>query len=340
MPGGILDNNDYVEEQALQRGQGGGRGGQGGGPGGTFGGGFGGGGFGGFGYQPGGFGSNPQMRRLQVAGPRGPVPVTFARPGFGAQGPMAAPQAPQGQFSGAPSPKGLNQAAGASGGIRGMLEGLARDIGRRNGTQGGGAGGYSPGGELEQFQNEGDPRALANWLLSQYQNAGNFGPGGNPAIIGAMQDSAARQGNQASQRAQLSADVSGMDPAQAAAYRARTDVASNTASQQGMQEAMLQQLLGRQQFGDNLFGNMLGHSYGWDSADQRGALDRRAASEQRPSALGQWGSLLGTIGGTMLGGPMGGAIGGGLGGTFGGGGGSGGSGGYTGAWRPALPQAY
>lgn len=283
MPGGILDNNDYVEEQALQRGGRGGRGGQGPGPGGGFGGAFGFGG-GGYGFQPGGYGTNPLTRKVPMQGARGPVPVTMAQPGFQA---------------GKTGPGALNQAQGASGGFRGMTEGLARGIGRRNGVGTGGAGGYSPAGELGEFQNAGDPRSLANWLLSQYQAGGNFDPNGNPAIMRSLQDNAARQGNQASQRAQLNADVSGMDPAQAAAYRARTDVASNTASQQGISEAMLQQLLSRQQFGDNLFGGMLDHSYGWDRADQQGQLERRMASQQRGGGLG---GFLGNIGGAVLGG--------------------------------------
>ena len=291
MPGGILDDNDYVDNIVKGSGRGG-RGGQGAGPGGTYGGGFGGGGFGGYGYQPGGFGTTPQMRKLAVQGPAGPVVTSFPTNSF---------QMAQSPLSGAPSPKALNTATPTAGGLFGSrLGALAQNLGQRAG--GGSSAPYSPANELGEFQSQGDVRSLANWLLSQYQGNGAFSPGGDPNIIRALQDNAARQGNQASQRAQLAASVSGMDPAQAAAYRARTDVASNTASQQGISDAMLQQLLSRQNFGDNLLGTMLGHSYGWDRGQQGFDFNSALQSQQRGGGLGQF---LGGIGGTVLGGYLG-----------------------------------
>lgn len=324
MPGGILGDNDYVENIVKGSGRGG-RGGQGPGPGGTYGGGFGGGGFGGFGYQPGGFGTNPQMRKLQVQGPAGPVTASYPTNSF---------QMQQSPFSAAPSPKALNQAAPAGGVPNfGGIGDIMRRLQERQ--QAGAGGGYSPQGQLGNFENTGDPRSLANWLLSQYQGNGAFSPGGDPNIMRALQDNAARQGNQASQRAQLAANVSGMDPAQAAAYRARTDVASNTASQQGISDAMLQQLLSRQGFGDQLFGNMLGHSYGWDRGQQGFDFQNALQSQMRGGGLGQF---LGGIGGSLLPG-LGGLFGGGGGGAVGGGGGGYG-GGMLGRPTHTFPQAY
>lgn len=311
----ILDN-DYVEN--IQRGGRGGRGGQGGGPGGSYPGAA---GFGGYGYagSPGGYGSTPTVRRFTVPGAAGPIPVH--------------------SLTSSLTPKSLNRAAPTD--YSGNFGGLRDIIGRLQEQQAGGSG-YSQENEMEKFLRDGNPQGLMSWLLQRYQAANNYGPDGSSAVMGSMQDNAARAGNQARQRAQLAADVSGLDPAAAAALRLRTDVGSNTDANTLMSQALMQQLLSRQGFGDQLLMDELNHLRGWQRADQGAALDRRSIDQQRGGGLG---SFIGQIGGALL--P---SILPGLGGLFGGGGSTGGGGspgyyagggGFTGniggARRPAIP---
>ena len=300
MPG-PLDDNDYVENQTRGS-RGGGRGGQGGGPGGTY---YGASGVGGYGYagSPGGYGMTPAVRKLLVPGASGPVAVQTARNSLAPQGvPMYAPGMTSrpdlgGTTMGKTGPGALNQAQPAApGGPFGRrFQNLIGNIQQQQQNNAPGMTGWSPENRLEAYQTRGDWQALMSYLTSLYQQNGSFSPEGSRAILSGLEDQASRQSNQARQRAQLSADVMGLDPASAAALKLRTDLGSNTDRNAMLANASMQQLLSRQNFGDEGYMTMLRHSLGWDSADQAAALQRRGMDHQ--AGTGNWfGDISGLLG--------------------------------------------
>lgn len=104
-------------------------------------------------------------------------------------------------------------------------------------------------------QNPGDEMMQRIWkMLQGYGDFGAFSPEGSKGLMDAIRGEATQNADALRRRAATQADLSGLDPGQAAAYKMQTDLNTQGDVAKTLNGAVLQQLLGQQQFGQNMLG--------------------------------------------------------------------------------------
>lgn len=93
-------------------------------------------------------------------------------------------------------------------------------------------------------------------MLRGYGQSGAFDPGGSPTLMAALRGEATSNADALRRRAAMNADVLGLDAGQRGSYAMQTDLNTQGGVANVLNDATLKQLLGQQQFGQNMLGNM------------------------------------------------------------------------------------
>jgi hypothetical protein len=103
--------------------------------------------------------------------------------------------------------------------------------------------------------NPGDEQMARLWkMLQQFGNFGSFSPEGSAGVMQAVQREALGNADALRQRSRLNADVSGLDAGQRGSYAMQSDLNTQGDVANILSNAQREQLLGQQQFGQNMYG--------------------------------------------------------------------------------------
>ena len=106
-------------------------------------------------------------------------------------------------------------------------------------------------------QNPGDEwNARIQEMLKQFGGFGSFSPEGSKGVMEAVGREATSNADALRRRAATQADLSGLDPGQRASYAMQTDLNTQGDVANILSNAQREQLLGQQQFGQNMLGKM------------------------------------------------------------------------------------
>lgn len=104
-------------------------------------------------------------------------------------------------------------------------------------------------------QNPGDENMARIWkMLQGFGEFGSFSPEGSKGLMDAVRGEATSNADALRRRAAMNADVQGLDAGQKGAYAMQSDLNTQGDVAKTLNNATLQQLLGQQQFGQNMLG--------------------------------------------------------------------------------------
>jgi len=182
---------------------------------------------------------------------------------------LRAPRMPQDRFGGGGQSVGLGGKQMAAPAGFNPVQRLGTAWQRAGGgTAGQGGGAPAGSGGASQWQDPWGPELFTpgsqnpgdEWMarISQMlRDAGQFGafsPEGSKGLMDLVRGDAMSNADALRRRAELQADVSGLDPGQRAAYKMQTDLNTQGDVAKTLNNATMQQLLGQQQFQQNMLG--------------------------------------------------------------------------------------